>query len=177
MVFLIGLTGFARSGKDTVASYLVKNYGFKAFAFSDIIIEHLKKMNREVTKENMSLLGDELRKEFGNDVMAQFLWERVKNFDKIVITGFRSPAEVAFFKAKTRCILIYVEADAEIRFRRRTAEDPETKKAFFERDERDKKNKGLDVVIDEADYTLENNGTKEELYRRVDYLWKKIGPK
>ena len=32
---IIGLSGYARSGKDTVAELLVLNYGFKRVAFAD----------------------------------------------------------------------------------------------------------------------------------------------
>lgn len=34
---LIGLAGYKRSGKDTVASILVKEYGFRRIAFADVL--------------------------------------------------------------------------------------------------------------------------------------------
>lgn len=36
---LIGLTGYARSGKDTVANYLVSDYGFVRIGFADKLKE------------------------------------------------------------------------------------------------------------------------------------------
>jgi len=38
---IIGLTGYARSGKDTVANILVKDYGYKRLAFADKIRDFL----------------------------------------------------------------------------------------------------------------------------------------
>jgi hypothetical protein len=46
---LIGLSGYARSGKDTVADYLVKNYGFTRMAFADPIREALYRLDPKVT--------------------------------------------------------------------------------------------------------------------------------
>jgi adenosyl cobinamide kinase/adenosyl cobinamide phosphate guanylyltransferase len=42
---IIGLSGYARSGKDTVAQYLVENYGYERIAFADPIKNLLLEMN------------------------------------------------------------------------------------------------------------------------------------
>lgn len=41
MTLIIGLSGWARSGKDTVADYLVKNHGFTRVSFADPMREAL----------------------------------------------------------------------------------------------------------------------------------------
>jgi hypothetical protein len=42
---IIGLSGYAQTGKDTVAQHLVENYGFVRIAFADAIREALYKLN------------------------------------------------------------------------------------------------------------------------------------
>jgi len=42
---IIGLTGYAQSGKDTVANILVEKYGYKKIAFADKIRDFLYAMN------------------------------------------------------------------------------------------------------------------------------------
>jgi len=42
---IIGLSGYAQSGKDTVAKYLVENHGFVRVAFADPIRDLLYEMN------------------------------------------------------------------------------------------------------------------------------------
>jgi hypothetical protein len=42
---IIGLTGYAQSGKDTVAKILVENYGYTRVAFADKIRDFLYEMN------------------------------------------------------------------------------------------------------------------------------------
>ena len=59
---IIGLTGYARSGKDTVASILVEDYGFTRVAFADPIRDLLLKINPIL--ENGYRLGEHV-KEFG----------------------------------------------------------------------------------------------------------------
>ena len=69
------LLGKARSGKDTIADFLVKEFGFRKFVFSSVLEEELKKQGKEITKKNMALLGDELRKEFVfNLLVVSVLW-------------------------------------------------------------------------------------------------------
>lgn len=46
---LIGLSGYARSGKDTVAEYLVEHYGFTRMAFADPMKEALRRLNPLIT--------------------------------------------------------------------------------------------------------------------------------
>lgn len=45
MVKIIGLSGYARSGKDTIASHLVDNHGYTKMAFADPIRQSLIRLN------------------------------------------------------------------------------------------------------------------------------------
>lgn len=55
---IIGLTGYAQSGKDTVANYLVKNHGFTRIAFADKIRDMLYEMNPMVNGEPLQISVD-----------------------------------------------------------------------------------------------------------------------
>lgn len=48
---VVGLSGYARSGKDTVANVLVEHYGFKRFAFADKLRECVYALNPIVRGE------------------------------------------------------------------------------------------------------------------------------
>jgi hypothetical protein len=56
---IIGLTGYARSGKDTVANILVENYGYTRVAFADKIKELLYEMNPQVGSTRVRSLVSE----------------------------------------------------------------------------------------------------------------------
>lgn len=55
---IIGLTGYAQSGKDTVANYLVKQHGFTRIAFADKIRDMLYEMNPIVNGEPLQITVD-----------------------------------------------------------------------------------------------------------------------
>jgi len=172
---IIGLTGKARSGKDTIAKYLCEHYGFKHYDFyKDVLVPELEKRGLEPTKMNASLVGNEMRKEEGMDIMAKRLLKKIDVPDAVV-TGFRSPEEVEYFKEHTHDFtLVFVDAEPEVRFSRRSPLDPQTKEEFFKRDEMDEKGKNMEAVFLMADNVIDNNGTLDELYEKVEELLDEI---
>jgi hypothetical protein len=46
---IIGLSGYAQTGKDTIAQHLVEHYGYTRIAFADPIREALLKLNPHIT--------------------------------------------------------------------------------------------------------------------------------
>jgi dephospho-CoA kinase len=68
---IIGLSGYAQAGKDTIANYLVSNYGYKKISFADPIREALYRLNPKVSIADMS--GIYLR-----SLVDSLGWEAVK---------------------------------------------------------------------------------------------------
>jgi hypothetical protein len=54
---IIGLTGYAQSGKDTVASILVEQYGYTRVAFADKVRELLYELDPPFPMENGKVVG------------------------------------------------------------------------------------------------------------------------
>lgn len=114
---IIGLSGYARSGKDTVAELLVLNYGFKRMAFADGIREALVALNPilsdghrlnelvdmygwEVAKSKdevrrlLQVMGTEVgRKLINEDVWVWLLFNKINTDERIVIPDVRFPNE------------------------------------------------------------------------------------
>jgi dephospho-CoA kinase len=53
---IIGLSGYAQSGKDTVAELLCLNYGYKRVSFADPMREALMRLNPIVGHEPLAHL-------------------------------------------------------------------------------------------------------------------------
>ena len=115
---IIGLTGYAQSGKDSVANILVNNYGYTRVAFADPIRELLYQMNPAVkdggyrvqstvdaygwdvaktafpeVRNMLQNLGVGARKTFGDMFWVQQALRQVSPEGNFVITDVRYPNE------------------------------------------------------------------------------------
>lgn len=119
---IIGLSGYARSGKDTVAELLCLNYEYRRVAFADPIREAILVLNPkldsithvshrvedygwEVTKQDpevrrlLQVMGTEVgRKMFGNDVWINKALSGLSQEDRVVISDVRFPNEAEAIK-------------------------------------------------------------------------------
>lgn len=165
------LLGKARSGKDTVADFLAKKFGFKKFVFSSVLEKELVKQGKKVSKKSMALLGDELRKKHGMGIVAKKLLKKVllkPEEKKIVFVGARSVKEIELIKEKfPHAKLVLIEAEEKERFERRSELDPDDLNEFSLRDKTDEEKKGMNKVFLLADYKIENNGSVTDLFGKT----------
>lgn len=184
-MIVIGVSGYAASGKSEFANYLKEKYGFKVFEFSETIEEEAKKLklleenlSLEEKKRELSEIGKKIRENYGReDIFALKIIEKIKSekFGKIVVSGFRNLAEVNAFKKDfgKNFYLIFIEANAKIRYERRKLQDPNfnlTFEEFLERDKRDEKELGLRDLKEVANFVVENNSSLEDFYKKIDLI-------
>ena len=110
---IIGLSGYANAGKDSVAQILVEKFGYKRMAFADAIRDilytldpltnnglHVKAVvddyGWDIAKQDIEIrrllqvLGTEVgRNVFGDDVWVDVLISKLEPMDKVVITDVR----------------------------------------------------------------------------------------
>lgn len=110
---IIGLSGYANAGKDSVAQILVEKFGYKRMAFADAIRDilytldpltnnglHVKSVvddyGWDIAKQDIEIrrllqvLGTEVgRNVFGDDVWVDVLISKLEPMDKVVITDVR----------------------------------------------------------------------------------------
>lgn len=113
---IIGLTGYAQSGKDTVAKILVDNYGYTRIAFADKIREFLyetapdyikllvdevgweKAKQNQAVRELLQNTGVGARTVFGEDFWIEQAVRKYKSLDNVVITDVRFTNEADYIK-------------------------------------------------------------------------------
>lgn len=113
---IIGLTGYAQSGKDTVAKILVDNYGYERIAFADKIREFLyetapdyvkflvdelgweKAKQNQAVREMLQNTGVGARKVFGEDFWVNQAMREITSLN-VVIADVRFTNEADLVKA------------------------------------------------------------------------------
>lgn len=119
---IIGLSGYAQSGKDTVAELLCLNYEYERRAFADPMREALLRLNPKVdslvhvadlvedygweiakkypeVRRLLQRLGTDVgRKMLGEDVWVKMAMRDLRQDDRIVISDVRFPNEADAIK-------------------------------------------------------------------------------
>lgn len=179
---IIGLTGYAQSGKDTVAEYLVSNYGYRRIAFADPLRQAVYNLNPRITiadmvgvplrtavdglgwenvkvdsedaRELLQRMGTEVgRQMFGEDFWVDQAMKNVSKFDKVVFTDVRFPNEYRSIKKREGTVW-RVERLGVGAVNGHASET------------------AMDNV--RVDGIITNNSTKQDLFETIDYLMKNL---
>jgi dephospho-CoA kinase len=180
-LFVLGITGRRGSGKDTAANYLSEKYGFRVLTFTDdVLAPMLKSMGREVTRENLIVLGMDMRKTFGgNAALVPALCEMIGREGLWAVSGVRFPEEVEYFRYNfgENFRLISVKCDPKKRHERlkRRGTKGEGKMSYREFMGIEKKptEKPIGKTMKMAELKVDNNKTKKDLYMQIDRMCKK----
>lgn len=176
---IIGLTGTNAAGKGEVANYLKNTKRFQYLSLSDIVREEADAQGLEHTRENLIKIGNKLREKNGADVLAKRTIEKIKE-ENVVIDSIRNLAEANAIKSLKDSILIAVDAPIELRYRRAQERMLDRDKVSFEEfkeleeAENLKTTTGqqLKLCMGEADKTIINDGTIEQLHDKIDEILK-----
>lgn len=174
---VIGITGHQVAGKDTIADYL-SSKGFTKYTMGDILREEMTSLGLPLDRDSMNRYSTEIKLKYGNDYLAHRILKKING--NSTIPGIRSTLEVETLRRelKDNFILLSVHAPIEKRYEwaqdRKREGDQISFEKFKEQQERESNAVSgvheIDKVIDMADVTIENDGSKEDLYRKVDNL-------
>lgn len=184
ITMLFGITGTDGAGKGTVVKYLVEEKGFVHYSARSLLIEELNRRGEELTRFNMLTVANEFREKYGSDFLVTQYLKRIKKEEpkKAIIESIRSVGEAETLK-KNSGILIAVDADQVVRYERVQKRRSETDKVSFEEFV---KNEAAELddprpfgakkikVIAMADFVILNDGSLENLHKKIDDVLKKI---
>lgn len=155
---LLAFTGRMGSGKDTCAEHLIQKYGFVRFAFADQLKALAKEIGWNGEKDEagrrlLQQLGNGARVHLGSEIWIRAMENVISNSGRkhnLVVTDVRYPNEEEWVRQKDG-FLIRIER-------------PSVNRNGLEHQHVTEKN--IDAI--EADLTLVNDGTIEELYHKLD---------
>ncbi|KAF6245928.1 AAA family ATPase [Nitrosopumilus sp. b2] len=165
---IVCLTGMPGAGKSTIAEGL-KPRGYDIINMGNAVREEAKKRNLEPSRSNLGKLMLDLRDKNGPGAVAELVKPQIESSTSnvILIDGVRSNDEIEVLKKFGNVKLLAIHASTDTRFdflqKRGRSDDPQTKKHFEERDNREL-GVGISNSIALSDYAISNIGlTKDEL--------------
>ncbi len=176
---ILGFVGELSGGKGTACAYLKEKYNAPSYRFSTILRDVLNRLYLEINRPNLQELSRILRETFGQDTLAKVIASDVKNDTSEIITvdGIRRLADIKYLKEIPGFHLIYLTADQKIRYERMTKRgenSDDNTKTFeeFQKDEQAEAELEIKETATSADFTINNDGTPEELYSQLEEILK-----
>lgn len=170
---IIGLGGTNGAGKDTVGQILAERYNFLFISVTDVLRAEAGRRGLSVERKNLRLIGDEMRKTYGEAVLVEKAIEQFKSskepYRGLAVSSLRHPAE-ADLVHQQKGLVVWVDADPKVRYERvqafakarnRAAEDNISFEEFLKHEAQEMKGDRSTLlkmtgVKDKADITLFN---------------------
>ncbi len=111
---LIGISGTFASGKDTIAEFLVRDFGYTHISTGDMVRKVAMNNYGSIERPILVKTATELRYDNGAGALVD---EALKEPRPLVITGIRSLGEAKALKAAGGTLL-FVDAPIEVRYER-----------------------------------------------------------
>jgi dephospho-CoA kinase len=173
---IIGLVGRICAGKGTVSEYMAKKYSADVLSYSDPLRDILRILHLPVNRENLQTLSKGLRQSFGEGILSVMIKGQAedKTSHIIVLDPIRRSTDIEAFDS-TSLITIGVTREDKDRYdsmcsRNREKSDSDiTWEKFHELDNAESETE-IDSLVGKANYSIENNGTIEELVKKVDEI-------
>jgi dephospho-CoA kinase len=179
----IAIVGHPSSGKDTAGEYISTRFGFVAHSTGDVIRKHMKSNKLGApTRETMTSVGNELRKERGSDFLVRSVMASSGSSDRVIIGGIRSRSEADAVKS-VGGIILAVTAPLKTRheraLRRGRIGDSSSLSEFKRIEDQeaqsdDPAKQSVEDIVQRADFVVENSGSLEEFCLSLDEVVERI---
>lgn len=151
----------------------LKERGFSIHSLSDEVREEATRGGLDHTRENLIATGTSLRAKYGDGVLAQRILPKLGT--RSVVDSIRNPGEIRVLRSLPGFRLLGINAPISLRFerssRRARTGDGVTLEEFARKEALEKSSHGpgqqLDTCFSMADLVVENDGSLDELHRRV----------
>jgi dephospho-CoA kinase len=178
---ILGLVGPIASGKEETKKYLIKKYNAKDCRFSTMLRDVLNRISIPTSRENMQKVSTVLRANFGEDLLAKGIANDASKLDAnvVVIDGVRRLTDIEHLVELQNFFLIKIEAGDKLRYERmiKRNENPGDREKTFEQFKKDHETEAdsqVPSVMKTAKYSIDNNGTFEDLYIQIDGIVGKL---
>lgn len=177
-MIILGIVGEQGAGKGTAAQYIQKKYQAYNFRFSAALDDILARLSIPNERKNVIALVTALRGIFGEDILAKTLAHDIQTgaHAMSVVDGIRMPSELEILETLPGFQLIYITAPIESRYEKikarkeRANEESLSLEEFQDIEEKAVTEIHIPILAKRAKYRIENTGTLEELYAKIDEI-------
>ena len=180
---IIGLTGTLCAGKGTVVEFL-KAHNFKHFSVRDFLYEEIDKRGLPRNRDSLIFVANDLRKTHGPGYLAESLFSRAQELGgDVIIESLRAPGELDALSSKGDFILLAIDADRALRYKRMLSRGSETDfvdfKTFCQQEDSEMQNtdpfkQNISACIARANYVLTNEGSLDDLHHQLKKILKEL---
>lgn len=178
---ILAFIGEKLGGKDAVTKYLIENHKAVQVKYSEVLDEILEILELEKSRKNETALAMGLRDLFGRDVLVPALKNKISKLSSplIIMNGVRFQEEIESIK-DLEIKSIYITAPTETRYQRylkrieKTDDGTKSFEDFQNEDKNSPTEKHIPNLGSKADYSIDNTGSLEELYSKVDKLLQEL---
>lgn len=179
---ILAIVGLPGAGKTEITEYLMDKTGWPKVYFGDVTFEEMQKNGLEINEANERKTREEIRSKWGMGGYAILNLPKIKELFKdssVILESFYSWEEYLEVKKEfgDSFKILATLASPEIREQRmlnRPKRPLASKEEFISRDYSQIENLHQAGPIARADFFVINEGTKENLYKKVDEVISKL---
>lgn len=178
---ILAIVGLVGSGKTEVVEYLMKKTNWPKVYFGDATFDEMKKVGLEINEANERKTREEIRKNLGMGAYAILNLPKIKElYEKgnVIVESLYSWEEYLEMKKEFedsfKVLAICSSPETRIKRLANRPIRPLSREDFISRDYSQIENLHQAGPIARADYTVINEGTKEELNKQIDKIIEKL---
>ena len=176
---ILAVVGLVGAGKNEVVGHITKKTGWPNIYFGAITFEEMQRQNLETNEANERKTREGIREKFGMGAYAILNFQKIKDLFKkssVTLESLYSWEEYLEMKKEFgedfKVIAVYTSPEVRAKRVLNRQHRPLTEQEFLSRDYSQIENLHQAGPIARADFTILNEGTKEDLYVKVDEIIK-----
>ncbi|NVN96904.1 AAA family ATPase [Candidatus Nomurabacteria bacterium] len=174
---ILAVVGLPGAGKTETIEYLLPKTNWPKVYFGDVTFDEMKVRGLDINEKNERFVREDLRVKFGQLHYAKKVIEKIKKMEdssNILVESLYSWDEYLEFKNEFgdsfKVLAIYSSPDTRIARMENRPVRPLSKEDVISRDYSQIANLHQAGPIARADWTIVNEGTKENLQRELDKI-------
>ncbi len=179
---LMGIVGYAASGKDSIADIVTEEFGFTHISLSDVLRHEMSEQGIEATRENQRVYANKMRDNIAPEYFVDIAIRKVAGMNSrgLVLTGIYSPVEGEYIQKSLGGFLLGVmvnnpDAPTERYYRLKNRSDGSRDNLSYEEFLASHENEStgsysgtnIPKLLEMAKYTIINSGDLPELRIKV----------